>query len=55
MGNKEFPEIIEALKKVCNMIKVTIKTPEQLFAVFIVDFGYNSHPFLVFLLLTLNK
>ena len=53
MGNKEFPEIIEALKKVCNMIKVNNKDTRTTF--FIVDFGYISHPFLVFLLLTLNK
>ena len=35
--------------------KLTIKIVEQLSTVFIVNFGYISHLFLVFLLLTLKK
>ena len=42
--------------EICS--KLTIKKPEQpqwyLFDVFIVNFGYNSHRFLIFLLLALK-
>ena len=43
--------------KICS--KLNIKTPERRWwnhsSVFIASFGHNSHLFLVFLLLTLNK
>ena len=44
-------------KKVWNMYKLTIKTPERRRSsgVFIVNFEHTSHLALVFLLLTLNR
>ena len=43
-------------KKRCEICSaLTIKTPERLSTVFIVNFGHISHLFLVFLLFTLNK
>ena len=47
--------LIETLKKVWICSKLTIKTLEQISAVFIVSFGHISHLFLVFLLLIWNK
>ena len=51
--------IIETLNRCEVFSKLTIKTPERLHwrcsGVFIVNFKYSSHPFLVFLLLSLNR
>ena len=47
---------IETLKKKFEMCsKLTIKTPERLSTVFIVNYGHISHLFLVCPLITLNK
>ena len=51
--------IIETLNRCEIFSKLTIKTPTRLHwrcsGVFIVNFEYISHPFLVFLLLSLNR
>ena len=55
--SKSTIETLDEKREIC--LKLTIKTPERCqlrrSTVFIVNFEHISHPFLVFLLLTLNK